>query len=74
MNTNALKKRIHNFVEEADEQMLQLINALIDSEETGLSSKHKRILDERLKFHALNPNDGKPWEEVRNVIAQRYGI
>lgn len=46
-----LKNRIKNYIENADERILKIINAIIETEEQGLSQSHKEIIDQRLKFH-----------------------
>lgn len=60
-----LKNRIKNYIENADERILKIINAIIETEEQGLSQSHKEIIDQRLKFHKENPSDGRTWEEIK---------
>lgn len=75
--TTDLKKRIHEFIDQADERILRIINAIITTEETGeegLSAEHKAILDERLKEHRENPTAGKSWKEVKQELKKEYGI
>ncbi|WP_454060736.1 addiction module protein [Elizabethkingia ursingii] len=75
-NTIDLKKRIHEFIDRADERILKIINAIITSEETEgeLSIEHKAILDERLEEHEKNPNSGKSWKDVRLECKNEYGL
>lgn len=42
----------------------------MDSEE-GLSQACRNILDERLKYHKENPNDGKSWEEIKAAFLEK---
>ncbi|NGF55887.1 addiction module protein [Parapedobacter sp. SGR-10] len=72
-----LKKQIVEKINSADDKLLRMINALVDSyqeEEVGLSPVHKEILDERVKFHHEHPNDGKSWEEIKNSLMQKYDL
>ncbi|MEH7889214.1 addiction module protein [Elizabethkingia meningoseptica] len=75
-NTIDLKKRIHEFIDHADERILKIINAIITSEETEeeLNSVHKAILDERLDEHIKNPSSGKPWKELRQELKSEYRL
>ena len=75
-NTIDLRKRIHNFIDHADERILKIINAIITSEESEeeLSKEQKIILDERLEDHRKNPSSGKVWKEVKNELKNEYGI
>ena len=72
-----IKKRIHEFIDHADERILRIFNAIITTEEIeeeGLSAEHKAILDERLEDHRKNPTSGKPWREVKQELKKEYGI
>ncbi|HQC07661.1 MAG TPA: addiction module family protein [Kaistella chaponensis] len=72
-----LKKRIHEFIEEADERMLRIFNGIIEAEkkeEFELSDEQKEILNKRLLNHSENPNDGKSWSEVKQSLKEEYGI
>ncbi|MBA5629501.1 addiction module family protein [Moheibacter lacus] len=78
METNLeLKNRIKKYIDTADDQMLKIFNAIIDSQTNSgfqLSDEEKNILDQRLKFHQENPNDGKSWEEIKDALKVQYGI
>jgi hypothetical protein len=71
-----LKNRIKNYIENADERILKIINAIIETEteEQGLSQAHKDILDQRLKYHKENPSDGKTWSEIKESLKAQYGL
>lgn len=69
-----LKNRIRNYIENADERILKIINAIIETEEQGLSQTHKDILDQRLKYHKENPSDGKTWEEIKSSLKEQHGL
>ena len=72
-----LKKRIHEFIEEADERILRIFNGIIEAEkkeELELSDEHKEILDQRLQNHKENVDSGKSWSEVKKSLKEEYGI
>jgi putative addiction module component (TIGR02574 family) len=75
--TIEIRKRIHEYIDHADERMLRIFNAIITTEETeedGLSAEYKAILDLRLQEHRKNPTTGKSWEEVKQELKKEYGI
>ena len=72
-----LWKKIHDFIDQADDKMLQIFNAIIsneNSDEKGLTKEHREILDKRLEEHQYNPESGKPWTEVVNELKKEYGL
>ena len=72
-----LRKKIHDFIDQADDKMLQIFNAIIsneNSDEKGLTKEHREILDKRLEEHQYNPESGKPWTEVGNELKKEYGL
>ena len=72
-----LRKKIHDFIDQADDKMLQIFNAIIsneNSDENGLTKEHLEILDKRLEEHQYNPESGKPWTEVVNELKKEYGL
>lgn len=72
-----LRKKIHDFIDQADDEMLQIFNAIIsneNSDEKGLTKEHREILDKRLEEHQYNPESGKPWTEVVNELKKEYGL
>ena len=73
METTEIKNRIRRYIEHADDRILRIINAIIETEENQLSQSHRDILDERLKLHKENPEEGKSWEEIRSSLNEQYG-
>ena len=72
-----LRKKIHDFIDQADDKMLQIFNAIIsneNSDEKGLTKEHREILDKRLEEHQYNPESGKPWTKVVNELKKEYGL
>ena len=74
MNTVQLKERIKNYIEQADERMLKIINAIIEADEKEVLDTHSEILEERLKYHQDNPNKGKSWEEVQDSLKEKFSV
>lgn len=72
-----LRKKIHDFIDQADDKMLQIFNTIISNENTdekGLTKEHRDILDKRLEEHQYNPESGKPWTDVVNELKKEYGL
>ena len=72
-----LKKRIHEFIEEADERILRIFNVIIEAEKKDdfqLTEEQKEILDQRLLNHKQSPDSGKSWSEVKQSLKEEYGI
>ncbi|WP_312767394.1 addiction module protein [Epilithonimonas sp.] len=72
-----LRKKIHDFIDQADDKTLQIFNAIIsneNSDEKGLTKEHREILDKRLEEHQYNPESGKPWTDVVNELKKEYGL
>jgi len=75
MDTVELKNRIKNYLENADDRILKILNAIIEAEEEGqLSKAEKEILDQRLKLHNEHPEKGISWEELEKKLFKKYGV
>ena len=74
MDTIDLKDRIKNYIEQADERMLKIIKAIIEAEENKLSDPQKEILEERLKYHQENPEEGKTRSEVQDSLKEKFSV
>ena len=75
--TLVIRNRIHDFIDHADERILNILNAIIladEAEVCELSLENKRILDERLENHKQNPNSGKHWKELKQELKLNYGL
>ena len=72
MESTEIKTRIVKFIEHADDRILRIINAIIETEQNELSQSHRDILDERLKSHQENPEEGMSWGEVKNLLKKQY--
>lgn len=76
-STIEIRKKIHEFIDHADERILRIFNAIISTEEieeNGLSADHKAILEERLEEHKNNPTTGKSWGEIKQELKKEYRI
>ena len=60
------------FVMEAEngEDLIAKIKKLIDDEinQSAFSKEHKKILDQRLASHKMNPASGSNWKDVKRRI------
>ncbi len=69
MTITEIKKELHQFVDNADEDLLkavyEILKAANDTDDFEISDEHKRILDERLKAYHANPTDVITWEEIK---------
>lgn len=67
-NTLDIKKRIHEFIDHADERILRIINAIITTEEAEEKAElEKRIISARKekkagKLKTINPKN--VWESI----------
>ena len=60
----SISERIQ-LVEDIWDSIAELLEAVI------LTDDQKRELDKRLDAYHLNPNEGSPWEQVRQRIQKR---
>ncbi len=76
MKPSDIKTRIHSYIDQADDRMLRIFNAIIDSEsiDYDISKEEKKILGRRLQQHLGNPEEGKLWTEVRGLLKVKYGV
>jgi len=78
MATVNLKKHVLDYVNNADDRLLRMIKALVESyretdEHPELSETHKRLLDQRLADHEEDPSSGREWPEVKSELRAKYG-
>ena len=55
------------------DERIHLVQTIWDSiaaetEASGISDEHKKILDERLEAHKTNPDDVVSWNEVKRSV------
>lgn len=80
-STSEIRKKIHEYREDADERILRIFNAIIDAEEknSGLASSdylqvpdyfYDKIEEERGKY--LNGElTTSSWEEVKEILMKK---
>ena len=70
MNTTAIKKELHDYIDTADDRFLALIYGMIlaDKTELEIPDWHKEIVGERLDDYKRNPQNVISWEEVKAQI------
>ena len=78
MATIDLKRSVHDYIDNADDRLLKLIKALVETyqeEESGqdITDEQKRILDQRLADHKADPESGKDWTQLRSELRTKYG-
>lgn len=71
-----LKKKIKDYLENADERILKIIHAIIETEtkKEELPQTQKDLLDQRLQFHKKNPSDGRSWESIKKSLESQHGL
>ena len=72
MESTKIREELHELIDNADDRLINLMYAMIHADMTEadyvLSSDHKRILDDRISSHKLNPSAGYDWEKVKSRI------
>jgi putative addiction module component (TIGR02574 family) len=75
MGAAQIREELHEFINRADERVLNLIYGMMkaDSEEEHftLSEIQKQVLDERLEAHKNFPLEGSSWEDVKKRIKSK---
>lgn len=74
METTELKNTVIKYLENADERLLKMIKALIESYDeegganTALNEEQYRETDRRREEYLEDPDDTYTWEEVKENI------
>ncbi len=76
MNTQELRKNLHNQIENLDEKTLEAVYLLFQDYIVGdknfqLTKLHKSLIDERLEDYERNPQNVMSWEESR-LLLKKY--
>lgn len=65
-----IRKRIHEFIDQADEKMLRVFNELISAktsdEESDIPKSFYEELDKRRERHLKGESKSYTWEEIKN--------
>tara|TARA_Y100001972_G_scaffold126535_1_gene180554 strand:- start:3797 stop:4027 length:231 start_codon:yes stop_codon:yes gene_type:complete len=72
MGTNQIRELLHEYINKADDRLINLMYAMVQSDmkedDYELSTTHREILDERIASHEANPTAGSSWKEVKARI------
>ncbi len=74
MEAEALKKTVLNYIDDADDRLLRMIKALIesyqedDSGNPAVTEAQYREIDSRRESYLEDPEDSYTWEEVKESI------
>jgi len=75
MGTSLIRSKIHQYIDEADEDFLTLIYGLIESNQQEksyrVSAEELTMMEERLLDYERSPSSGSSWEEVRNRLLSK---
>ena len=75
MGTSLIRNKIHQYIDEADEDFLTLIYGLIESNQQEksyrVSAEELTMMEERLLDYERSPSSGSSWEEVRNRLLSK---
>jgi len=75
--TVEIRKRIRDYVDQADERILRIFNAIITSEE---ETKHLvpesfyQELDKDREMHLKGETPSYTWEEVKSRLVKKHGL
>lgn len=74
MDTVQLKQALHEYIEKADEEAIQLMYSFLASQDKGeedfeMPEEHKQLVDQRMKEYYQNPHDVLTLEEMK----EKYG-
>jgi len=69
-STLEIRKRIHDFIDIADERILRIINSIIDAEEQednypAVPDWHYDVVNERREKYIRGESKSYTWEEVQ---------
>ena len=75
MGPGQIREKLHDYINKADERLLNLMFAMAQADMQGagydLSDSHKEILDQRLASHEANLKEGSSWDEVKSRISKQ---
>ncbi|MGC4129565.1 MAG: addiction module protein [Bergeyella sp.] len=75
-----LKKRLHDFIDQADERILRILDGIANAEnqsetqDSDIPDWHKKILDERLESYHKNPDNVKSFDTLLKSKREKYKI
>ncbi len=60
-----LREKIHQLVDEADEQLLEGIYDLLNRQDDGLTEEQRKDLEKRIARHKRGESKSYTWDEVK---------
>ena len=69
-----LRKKIHDFIDQADDKMLQIFNAIISSEQASkpvIPESFYKELDEDREKHLIAETPSNTWEDVKERLSKK---
>lgn len=69
-----LRKKIHDFIDQADDKMLQIFNAIISSEQASkpvIPESFYKELDEDREKHLIAETPSHAWEDVKERLSKK---
>lgn len=78
MATLDLKKSVLTYIDNADDRLLKLIKALVETyqeeeDNSEISIGQRKLLDQRLADHKADPDAGKDWKILKSGLRKKYG-
>lgn len=73
MSTTEIKQELHNLIEKADSDLLELAYSILSKSKGVLNLNQSQIdeLEKRYAAHLENPSKGSSWEEVKSRILKK---
>ena len=70
MSLADIKKELHEYIDEADVRLLNLIYGMVlaDQQSNEAPDWHQKVIEERLVEYEKNPDNVIAWEEVKSKI------
>lgn len=77
METTAVRKKIHEFVDKADDRILRILEAIIDTEEAyeaSVPESFYKELDQERELHLNESTSSYSWKEVKERLIDKHGL
>lgn len=76
MSTAEIKQQLHNLIEKADSELLELAYSILSKSKGVLNLNQSQIeeLEKRYAAHLENPSKGSSWEEVRERLSRSLSL
>ena len=76
MSTAEIKQQLHNLIEKADSELLELAYSILSKSERELNLNQSQIeeLEKRYVAHIENPGRGSSWDEVRERLSRSLSL